>query len=165
MSICNGRSIGQKRCIVKRGKISYTAEVIEFTDMVFACAEAISTPTMSESLYPIKLYLKYLPNAVMISVSLVMNIAMWGWLLLSIHPQTEQLFLHYTILFGVDLIGPWNKIFFLPMSGLLIICVNALVGWIMFKSDKFFGQILNAISVFCQIMFLIGSWLIVYLNV
>lgn len=120
---------------------------------------------MAETLYPLRLYLKYWPNTLMMSVSLAMNLAMWGWLLMHIHPQTEQLFLHYTILFGVDLIGSWNKIFFLPISGFIIIMVNALLGWLMFKTDRFFAQMLNAVALFCQIMFLIGSWLIVYLNV
>lgn len=102
---------------------------------------------------------------IMMSAALAMNIAMWMWLLFHIHPQSEQLFLHYTILFGVDLIGSWNKIFFLPISGFFIIMVNALIGWLMFKSDKFFAQILNAVALFCQILLLIGTWLVVYLNV
>lgn len=160
-----GASIGGKGYIVKRGKISYTAEVIAFTDMVLGYSGPYQPPTMAETLYPIKLYLKYWPNTLMMSVALAMNLAMWGWLLFNIHPQTEQLFLHYTILFGVDLIGSWNKIFFLPISGFIIIMVNAFLGWLMFKTDRFFAQMLNAVALFCQIMFLIGSWLIVYLNV
>lgn len=101
----------------------------------------------------------------MMTLALALNLVMWGWLLLNIHPQTEQLFLHYTILFGVDLIGPWSKIFYLPISGFVIIMINALIGWIIFKSDKFFAHILNAVALFCQILLLVGTWLLVYLNV
>ena len=167
MSLRNGRSIGENRSIVKRAIISYTMTVISLLIWQWRRLSALpyQPPLMTETLYPIRLYIKYQPNMIMMSVALAMNLAMWGWLMFHIHPQSDQLFLHYTILFGVDLIGSWNKIFFLPISGFLIIVVNALIGWLMFKSDKFFAQILNAVALFCQVLLLIGTWLVVYLNV
>ncbi len=120
---------------------------------------------MQQKLYPIKLYIKHLPNAILLGTSLLINVATWIWLLVRIGPQEENIFLHYNILFGVDLIGTWTKVFYLPLIGLFILLVNAIIGWLLFRTDKFITQMFNAISLLCQIFILIASSLIIFLNV
>ena len=115
--------------------------------------------------YPLKLYLKYLPNLIMLSLALVINIAVWVWIFITIQPQSETIFLHYNILFGVDYIGEWWRVFFMPMTGLLIFVLNFLVGWALFHKDKFVSIILNAVNVMCQILVLVASSLLIFLNV
>ena len=116
-------------------------------------------------IYPIKLYFKTLPNLIMILASLLVNILSWLWLVFQIHPQPEPIFLHYNVLFGVDYLGSWWKVFYLPLFGLLILLTNFIIGWSLFGKDKFIAQILNAVSVFCQIFIFIASALLVFLNV
>ena len=70
-------------------------------------------------IYPIMLYLRNLPNLIMLSLSLFLNLATWTWLLWQISPTSGQIFLHYNILFGVDLVGPWWKILYLPITALI----------------------------------------------
>lgn len=101
----------------------------------------------------------------MIPLALILNITNWVWLLWEIRPQNELIFLHYNILFGVDLLGFWWKVLYLPIVGLIIILVNIFLGWSLFSKDKFFAYILNFISVFCQIFLLIASSLLIFLNV
>jgi hypothetical protein len=120
---------------------------------------------MSKDYYPIKLYIKNIPNLIMLSSSLVLNLVVWFWLFWQIRPQEEQIFLHYNILFGVDLVGSWWRIVFVPLSGLLIFIINAILGWLLFGKDKFASYILNAVSIFCQIFLLIVASLLVFLNV
>lgn len=120
---------------------------------------------MSTSLYPIKLYLKKRPNLIMLSLGLLLNIALWLWLRIHIGSDTQQVFLHYNILFGVDLIGPWFKIFYLPMTGLAIFLFNGILAWLLFPRDRFASYVLNVISVLCQILLFVAGWLLVYLNV
>jgi len=116
-------------------------------------------------LYPIKLYVKHLPTLLFIGISLLLNIFTWIWLLIEIRPQTEPVFLHYNILFGVDFVGEWWQALYLPISGLAIIVVNAAMGWLLFSRDKFLAQILNGISLFCQLFLLFAAALLVFLNV
>lgn len=120
---------------------------------------------MKQKLYPIKLYLKYKPNLVMLLVAFLLNIASWIWLFWHIGPQDEQIFLHYNVLFGVDLIGPWSQMFYLPISGIVILILNAVIGWLFFRDDKFVSQVFNAVSVVAQIIILIAASLLVFLNV
>lgn len=115
-------------------------------------------------LYPIKLYFKNLPIFITTVAALCLNIATWIWLLIEIRPQTEPVFLHYNILFGVDYVGEWWQVLYLPISGIVIIIVNAVMGWLLFGRDKFLAQILNGISLFCQLFLLIAAALLVFLN-
>ncbi len=116
-------------------------------------------------MYPVKLYIKHLPNLIMIPLALLINISTWAWLLLQIKPQDETIFLHYNILFGVDYIGAWWKVLYLPVLGLFIFLVNTIFGWVMFPKDKFSAQVLNFVNLVCQIFIFIAAALLVFLNV
>lgn len=131
----------------------------------FAILVEESRTSMAHLFYPIKLYIKNPGVAIMLGVSLALNIGSWVWLLWQIGPREELIFLHYNILFGVDLIGPWYRILFIPIFGFGIILANTLLGWVLFNKDKFAAQLLHVVSVFCQVLLLIGSAILVFLNV
>jgi hypothetical protein len=120
---------------------------------------------MAKLIYPVKLYIKNAPIAGMFVISLLLKIASWVWLLWQIGPQKDYIFLHYNILFGVDLIGPWQKILILPGIGLLVLVANTVLAWMLFNKNKFAAQILHAASVVCQVLLFIGSTILVFLNV
>ncbi len=115
--------------------------------------------------YPLKLYLKHFPNLVMLPLSLALNIFMWLWLIIRIKPQVEPIFLHYNVMFGVDYIGEWWRIFYLPMFGLIIWLVNAVLGWLYFSKNKFVAQLLNFVTLLCQIFLLMVCGMLIFLNV
>ena len=115
--------------------------------------------------YPFKLYISYKPNLFIFILAFLANIASWVWVLWNIRPQEDTLFLHYNILFGVDYIGEWWRVLFLPITGLLIFIINFVLGWLLFHKDKFISIILNSISLLCQIFILIASSILVFLNV
>lgn len=117
------------------------------------------------STYPLKLYIRYKPNLIMLSLALLVNISTWVWILWNMRPQEEMIFLHYNILFGVDYVGEWWRVFSIPIIGLLIIFANFLIGWFLFHKDKFISTIMNAVSLFCQLFLLVTAALLVFLNV
>ncbi|MBT3419391.1 MAG: hypothetical protein HN726_03855 [Candidatus Magasanikbacteria bacterium] len=120
---------------------------------------------MSDTIYPIKLYIKHLPIAIMGGASILANLLTWGWLLWYIQPQDGFIFLHYNILFGVDYSGEWWRVLYLPLIGFLIFCVNAILAWLLFHKDKFIAQLLHAVSLFCQIFLFIIAQILIFLNV
>ena len=73
--------------------------------------------------------------------------------------------LHYNILFGVDYVGLWWRIIFIPATGLAVILVNALLGWLFCQKDQFFAHVLNFVSLLVQIILVAASFLLVFLNV
>ena len=120
---------------------------------------------MSRRLFPIGLYFRQKDNLIFVILCLLLNLASWFWLFFQIHPQAEPIFLHYNILFGVDYVGEWWRIIFLPLSGLAIFLINTTLSWVFYGEDRFSAQFLHAIDVLCQIFILIASTILVFLNV
>lgn len=116
-------------------------------------------------IYPLKLYLRKRENLFLLLAGLLLNIGSWIWLSLNIQPHLGQVFLHYNVLFGVDLVGPWYAVFALPLAGFFIILLNAALGWMLFKQDPFAAYLLNAVSIFVNILLLISTALLVFLNI
>ena len=116
-------------------------------------------------IYPIKLYFKAIPNALFIVTSMVANAAIWGWLIWQIRPQEEFIFLHYNVLFGVDRVGPWWHIFFLPVAGLFVLLTNAIVGWLFHEKDPLVGYFFNLVTLIAHLFLGIAAYLLVFLNV
>lgn len=116
-------------------------------------------------LYPINLFLRRLPIAIFLGIGLLMNLATWLWLSFTIIPMGEEnVFLHYTILFGVDLIGPGKRILALPSLGLSILLLNAFIGWLTFPRERLVSYILAVGACFCQIFLFIAGGLLIFLN-
>jgi len=120
---------------------------------------------MKETLYPLKLYLRRKQHAILMGMALFFNLGSWIWLGIHIRPHLGDVFLHYTILFGVDLIGPWYAVFSLPLTGLLILLLNGMLGWLLFRKDPFVGYLLHVSSIIVNICILVASNLLVFLNV
>ncbi len=117
-----------------------------------------------EKIYPIKLYLKYKVSWLLIGLALLLNVATWIWLAVSITPQENAIYLHYNILFGIDYIGEWWRVFGVPATGTAILLVNFLIGWFLFAKDKFVSLVVNSISLICQIFLLVMAGLLIFLN-
>ncbi|PIZ94219.1 MAG: hypothetical protein COX81_04180 [Candidatus Magasanikbacteria bacterium CG_4_10_14_0_2_um_filter_37_12] len=120
---------------------------------------------MSQKIYPLKLYLKDKPILVMFVISLLFNIATWIWLIINVHSYIGQVFLHYNILFGVDLVGEWYRVFYIPVISLLILFFNTILGWLLFHKDKVVSYLLHGVAVLVQILLLVVSAILVFLNI
>ncbi|MBD3311399.1 MAG: hypothetical protein GF349_02805 [Candidatus Magasanikbacteria bacterium] len=120
---------------------------------------------MLKDVYPIKLFLTVKANIIMISFSIVINILTWLWLFLQIRPREDYIFLHYNILFGVDYIGDWWKIVYVPATGIIILFANIIAAWFLYKKDKFASYLILAACLYSQIFLFIAASLLVFLNV
>lgn len=89
----------------------------------------------------------------------------WWYTVVHVRPTNEQIFLHYTIVFGVDLVGEWWKMYIIPFSGLLTLIVNSLVAFFMYGSEKVMARMLLAYTVLVQIFILIGLLKIIGLTI
>lgn len=102
---------------------------------------------------------------ILVGIASLCNLFAWGWLLWHIRPTEEALFLHYTVLFGVDLTGAWHTVFVLPAVGILIIGLNTYFAAELFQKDRFASYVLLFGAALCQLFVLIISLLLVFLNV
>lgn len=100
----------------------------------------------------------------MLGLAVATNAVVWVLLLTQIPRGSDQIFLHYTIFFGVDDIGPWRNLLIIPAGGLFILLANGIFGWTMFQRDKYLAHALNAAAFMTQLIVLAASLLIVTLN-
>lgn len=114
--------------------------------------------------YPINIYLKFRPTIVLFALSILILLVNWIWLLSTIGIHGDTAFLHYSILYGVDLTGPTYRLYTLPFVGLVFFLINGILGWLLFSRERFYSIVLNTISVFCQVFLLVGTALLIFLN-
>ena len=125
----------------------------------------VTPSTPMTNIYPLRLYLKHKPNSILLAIIAACNLFLWVWLLWYIPPQEELIFLHYTTLFGVDLLGEWYKVFMIPVMGICIAVVHGLLGWFFFSKDKYISYVLLAAACVVHIFLGITAVLLVFLNV
>jgi hypothetical protein len=89
----------------------------------------------------------------------------WWYVLSYIHPTEAQIFLHYNIIFGVDLAGSWQKMYVLPGVGTLIVLCNYMVAFFFYRHDKTLARILSVLTLPVGIFLAYSIFLIVGLNI
>lgn len=100
--------------------------------------------------------------------SVVLNLAQW-LALYSFIPQPSAdtfstVILHYNIYFGVDLIGEWYKIFYIPATGLAVMIGNILLAAIIYKREVFLAMVLSVSTLVLQIVLAVASTLTIISN-
>lgn len=84
--------------------------------------------------------------------SLILNVINWGLIAFFIGPVDFPIILHYNIYFGVDVIGPWWNIYFLPAIGFIILAINAILGYLFYqKKERIVAHLLMLATFIVQI--------------
>ena len=120
---------------------------------------------MKINLYPLKLYAQRPRLLGLALMALLINISTWAWILWQIPKEGDQLVLHYNVIFGVDRVGTFGELLYLPTLGFVILVVNYIVGWLVFKSDRFLSGLLIFSALLVNIFGFIDGLLLVFLNV
>jgi len=95
---------------------------------------------------------------------LIANISLWLFLVWQARNFPDLIFLHYNIYFGIDLLGPWYQIFFLPMFGLGFFVVNLLASLIFYRREKILSYFLVGTSSLLQLIFILAGVFITLVN-
>ena len=92
--------------------------------------------------------------------SLLINIFFWFSLWYLTMSYKGNIPLHYSIYFGIDLLGNREEIFKLPFIALLIFLINFILSFILYKKEKIFSYFLLIASFTAQIFLLTPGLLI-----
>lgn len=68
--------------------------------------------------------------------ALLINAINWGLIAFFIRPVDFPIILHYNVYFGVDVIGAWWQVYFLPLIGLAILSVNTVLGYLFYQQKE-----------------------------
>ena len=94
--------------------------------------------------------------------SLVVNLANWGLIIFFIRPVDFLLILHYNVYFGVDIIGPWWQLYFLPLIGIIILSINTILSYLFKKVEL--AHLLMLAAFISQVGITIASVSILMMN-
>lgn len=97
-------------------------------------------------------------------LSAIANLVMWGYLYANRIESDYPVILHYNLFFGVDFLGNYSLTFFLPLIGLILLLLNAVLGQIFFRIERLASYILTLNIFFIQLLLLFACVLIVRTN-
>ena len=97
--------------------------------------------------------------------SILIQIFLWWDLIANIRPEAGQIFLHYNIIFGVDLVGDWWKLYLTPLVRVVVILLNYFFSLMFYSTDKFLSRLLSLWVFFFHIFLMIGLALLIRLNI
>lgn len=92
-------------------------------------------------------------------LALISNVGLWVYLARQLVPQQESIPLHYNIYYGIDLVGPWWYLFFLPAAGSAVVLANTAFSVILQKSKGVSPYFLTTANLVIQLLFFFGSYL------
>lgn len=95
---------------------------------------------------------------------MILNVGMWLVVWYFVKPQTEPYLLHYNIFLGIDLIGDWWKMFFLPGLGLVILLINFILSFFLLVKEKILTFYLTTVSSAAQVFLILALIFIILLN-
>lgn len=116
-------------------------------------------------MYPPKLFFKDRFVAVNTLILAILAIVSWWFILSKVPKNADQVFLHYNIIFGVDLAGSWWKLLMLPGGATAVLVINTIFAWSIFSHDRILAKIVLICGVLASLVALSSLVLIVGLNV
>lgn len=96
---------------------------------------------------------------------LLFQLFMWVYAAVYVRPTADQIFLHYNVVFGVDLIGDWWKILAVPLGGVVIFLLNFTLSWYCYSEDKILSRFLVFVAASLNLFLAIAFYLVVGLNI
>jgi hypothetical protein len=92
---------------------------------------------------------------------LIANLALYGYVWLSLRGLPELMPLHYNGVGVVDLIGRPIELFKLPAICSAILLVNGVIAWFVHRSERPAAHLLVWTALVVQIVFASGAWILV----
>lgn len=99
-----------------------------------------------------------------LALAVFFNLASWGILLLNISPTPDLIVLHYTLYFGVDMVGSWAESLLIPLAGVWLIIVNTLFAQYFFKKNHIVSMFFLIMTPILEFVFLFAAIFLIIAN-
>ena len=97
-------------------------------------------------------------------LSLLLNISLWIYFFQNKKESDYPIILHYNLIFGVDYLGDYEKIYLISFIGLILILFNSVLGCILYNKEKLASYFLVFNTLVVQIFLIVAGYLIVGIN-
>lgn len=112
-----------------------------------------------------KLYFRDYWISAPLSLVLLIQAIIWWYVIANIKPSEDQFFLHYNMVLGVNLVGPWWKLYLIPGSAFLVFLINYFLSLYFYNSDKLLARLLSIFTFLFHLLLLVGVSLLIRINV
>lgn len=96
--------------------------------------------------------------------SVISNLSIWIYLLNNRIGGNIPIILHYNLLFGLDYLGNYSKVFLLPAVGSIILIFNTSLGYYTYSREKLASYFLQFNALTIQIFLFFAGYLIIRVN-
>ncbi len=100
-----------------------------------------------------------------LAICVILLAVAWWYTLSKIPVATEQVYLHYNIIFGIDQYGPRSLLFYPLLFGLGTLLINTALSFAAFKYDRIIARLIMTITALIMLFLLVGLIFIVGLNI
>lgn len=99
-----------------------------------------------------------------LTAAVLMLAVIWWFTLSKIPASSEQVYLHYNIIFGIDRYGPRTMLYYPLLFGLGTLVVNSVISYIAYKHDRVVARLIMVLTGLIMVLLLTGVVFIVGLN-
>ena len=78
--------------------------------------------------------------------------------------QQQSIPLHYNVYFGVDLVGPWYKIFYIPVLGLILFVANTMFEILLYQREHVLSYFFAFGTLFAETVLFAAVLMITLMN-
>jgi hypothetical protein len=84
------------------------------------------------------------------------NIGLWVALFRTVTPTDSDIILHYNIYFGVDVIGNWKSLFFLPSLAAGLLFLNLVLSRFFYYKERLASYLFAGTALVVQLLMAVG---------
>jgi hypothetical protein len=88
--------------------------------------------------------------------AVLVNAGLWIALFWTVTPTDAPIILHYNIYFGVDTIGGWKSLFFMPMLAAMLLFLNAVLSRYFYYKERMVAYLFAGAALILQILMAVG---------
>jgi hypothetical protein len=92
----------------------------------------------------------------LIILSILVNVGLWIVLLRTVTPTDSDIILHYNIYFGVDVVGNWMSLFFMPLLAAGILFLNAILSRFFYYKERLVSYLFAGAALIVQLLMAVG---------
>jgi hypothetical protein len=91
-----------------------------------------------------------------IILAILMNIGLWVTLFRTVVPTDMPIILHYNIYFGVDAVGNWKSLFFMPTLAVVLLFLNLMLSRFFYYKERLVSYLFAGAALVLQLLMAVG---------
>jgi len=99
-----------------------------------------------------------------IILAMLANVGLWVVLSLTVAPTDAPIILHYNIYFGIDVLGSWKSLFFMPALSAALLFVNLVLSRFFYYKERMVSYLFAGTALVLQLLMAVGAISAIIIN-